>query len=234
MSNKGISIITCTNKPDYINNIFENYKNQDYEEKELIIILNSDNLDISFWRQKGMDYENVKIFRQLEKITLGECLNFGVKKSNFDIIAKFDDDDYYAPEYLSESIKGFDYADVIGKLSTYVYFEKSSTLSIRNRNANNQYVDKVNGPTIMFNKKIFDKVKFPNTSIAEDFKFCNACTKRKIKIYSTDISNYVYIRHKFKEKHTWRIEDNFLIMKYLVIGNIDDYKSYVINKNTFL
>ncbi len=69
-------------------------------------------------------YENIKIYKLSENISLGRCLNFGVNKAKFNIIAKFDDDDYYGPKYLSDSLKAFDETDakLIGKGgATFVY-----------------------------------------------------------------------------------------------------------------
>lgn len=43
--------------------------------------------------------KNVYIF--LEKITLGECLNYGIQKVKHKLIAKFDDDDFYSKKYIS-------------------------------------------------------------------------------------------------------------------------------------
>ncbi len=47
-----------------------------------------------------------------------------MNKAKFNIIAKFDDDDYYGPKYLSDSLKAFDETDakLIGKGgATFVY-----------------------------------------------------------------------------------------------------------------
>ncbi|HGH7177643.1 TPA: hypothetical protein ACJMKJ_005291 [Bacillus wiedmannii] len=44
--------------------------------------------------------KNVYIF--LEKITLGECLNYGIQKVKHKLIAKFDDDDFYSKNTSAE------------------------------------------------------------------------------------------------------------------------------------
>ena len=48
-------------------------------------------------KRKGLP--NVRVYQLHEKATLGDCLNYGVIKSKYDIIAKLDDDDYYGPNY---------------------------------------------------------------------------------------------------------------------------------------
>jgi len=57
----GISIITCTHLPFYMDNIFANYARQTYPIKELIIILNNRSLNISDWYRKADSFHNVRI-----------------------------------------------------------------------------------------------------------------------------------------------------------------------------
>ena len=55
-----ISIIACTMRPEFINNIFANYNRQSYKNKELIIILNHDDIDIDKVKIKAMLYTFVQ------------------------------------------------------------------------------------------------------------------------------------------------------------------------------
>ena len=226
----GISVVTCTNRPRYMDNVFKNYCNQKYENKELIIILNDNSMNISKWIKKAKKFnDSIRIMQLDEKYSLGSCLNHGINHATHDIIAKFDDDDYYSPKYLSESIKAFKYADVIGKATTYVYFEASKTLAIRSPKRDNRYVYRVEGPTLLFKKEVFNTVKFADKSLGEDIQFCKDCTKNGIKIYSSDIYNYIYIRHGQKDKHAWNISDEFYLKLCKVVGKTDDYKSFINN-----
>ena len=102
-----VSLIACTIRTNMMNNIFENFSRQNWKEKELIIILNNDKMDIEKWKEKAADYENVTIYQLPQEKTLGNCLNFGIEKAKYDIVAKFDDDDYYSPYYLTEAMEIF-------------------------------------------------------------------------------------------------------------------------------
>jgi len=225
---EGISVITCTNRPLNMNNVFENFCNQEYEKKELVIILNDNKMNIKEWVNKAKKInESIKIIQIDESYSLGYCLNQGINEATYDIIAKFDDDDYYGSKYLSETVKAFKYADVIGKSTTYVYFEASKTLAIRNPKKDNRYVYRIEGPTLLFKKKVFDTVKFADKSLGEDIQFCKDCTKNGYKIYSCDIHNYIYVRHGQKDKHAWNITDDLYIKLCKIIGKTDNYKSFV-------
>src|SRR5690554_6781458 len=90
----GVSIITCTNKPHVLNNILENFNRQDYLKKELVLVINNDDIDLKKYQDKLEKYKNVTVFKISEKNSLGKCLNFAVDKCKYNVIAKFDDDDY--------------------------------------------------------------------------------------------------------------------------------------------
>ncbi len=55
-------------------------------------------------------------------------------KSKYDIIAKFDDDDYYGPKYISDTIKAFESTDakVVGKTTNFIYFVEKKNFSLTN------------------------------------------------------------------------------------------------------
>lgn len=91
-----ISVITCTNRPDRIKNIFRNYRQQSLKKKELIIILNRKNMNLRRWRKKARKHSNVSVY-QIKNRIIGHCYNFAVTKAKYAYISKFDDDDYYGP-----------------------------------------------------------------------------------------------------------------------------------------
>ncbi|WP_236914999.1 glycosyltransferase [Clostridium sp. Cult2] len=234
-SNLSVSVITCTNLPYSLSNILENFIRQDYEKKELIIIINNNNIDEKEWIETTSKYDYIRVFKLDEKISLGKCLNFGVDRAKYDIIAKFDDDDYYGPKYLSDSTQYFNStnAKVVGKGTTLIYFVASEILSIREPGKENKYVKFVNGSTLVFKKEVFDKVRFRDISLTEDVHFCNDCIKKGIKVYSSSRYHHVYFRHPSKENHTWKIKDEEFLSSYCStdvlkkhLDNIDDIRRF--------
>lgn len=221
----GVSIIIPTNKIKYAENIFENYSRCNYKNKELIIILNNNKLNIEDYIKKAEKYENVRIYKLDEKISLGYCMNYGVEVSKYNYIAKMDDDDYYASNYILDAVNIFRYvdADIVGKASYFVYYEKYNCMGIMNTEYNNKYTPYIAGSTFFIKKEVFKKVKFRNLSLAEDFNFISDCSKANIKIYSGNRYNYVYMRHKKLSDHTWKISSNDL---YKVTRKVNCSKNY--------
>lgn len=227
-----VSIVCCTIRKNFINNILQNYKQQNWREKELIIIINKDNINIEEWKLKAQSYQEVSIFQLSEKKTLGECLNFGAKKAKYELIAKFDDDDYYAANYITDSMKLFNTMDVdiIGKKTIYMYFEGREILAIHKSGKENRYVaNGLKGATLIFKKEIIKKVTFPELNLGEDTIFIRECIKKGFKLYSTNKKNYVCLRMEKSTHHTWNINNEILLKKSSFVCRTSDYKPFILN-----
>ncbi len=209
---KGVSIIVPTIKIKYIYNIFNNYGRCNYKNKEMIIILNNNNLNLDNYLKIAKEYKNIRVKQLDQSLTLGECLNYGVTISKYDFLAKMDDDDYYGENYVTDSMNTFEYidTDIIGKTSYFIYYEKYNSLGIMYPNESNKYSPYVAGSTLFFKKRVFKKVKFRKLNVAEDANFLKDCAKQNINIYSGNRYNYVYIKHKELKDHTWKIDSRKL------------------------
>ncbi|OPH49655.1 glycosyl transferase family 2 [Paenibacillus ferrarius] len=222
----GVSIITCTNRPQFFENILRNYKKQQYKNKELIIILNNDSMSLAQYRAKTRDYDNVAIYKVPEKISLGQCLNCGIVKTRFPLIAKFDDDDYYSPFYLQEQVKALrrTQSDIVGKQACLVYLAASKKLIIRSPEEKYKYLELVQGGTILFRRRVLKKVRFSDITIGEDVTFLRKCKNKGYKTFATSPFNYVYLRRKNKKSHTWRAGDKFYLKGSKVLAVTGNYR----------
>ncbi|GAA0373688.1 glycosyltransferase [Paenibacillus motobuensis] len=231
IADEGISIITCTKRQQYIENAFGNYDAQTWKAKELIIILNNDGMNIEKYRRRARKRENVSVYQLPENTSLGECLNFGVDKSMFNYVAKFDDDDYYAPDYLTDAMHAFQKsnADIVGKRTHYVYLEASNLLVLRYPKNENSFVSSLSGATLVIRKAVFDKVRFPDRDLGEDSRFCRECDKLGLKMFSDYKYNFVAIRRENAEDHTWPITEQKLISlsNVLIIPFSRKFQEYV-------
>lgn len=222
----GVSIIVPTNKPKYMNNIFNNYRRCSYENKEMIVIINNDNINLESYINLSKVCKNVTVKQLKEEITLGQCLNYGVSLSRYNYIAKMDDDDYYGENYLLDQMNAFKYvdADIIGKAAYFVYYEKYNSLGTMYPNLSNKYTPYISGSTLLIKKKVFGKVKFRNINLAEDINFIRDCAAAKFNIYSSNKYNYAYLKHKDIGEHTWKIEATAL---FKISRNITSNKDFL-------
>ncbi|SEN49110.1 glycosyltransferase family 2 protein [Paenibacillus sp. OK076] len=224
----GVSIIVCTNRPQFFDNILQNYNRQRYKRKELIIILNHDSMNLELYQNRVRKHANVSVYQVPESISLGQSLNAGITRARFSLIAKFDDDDYYSPFYLKEQVNGLirTKSDIVGKHSCLVYLGASKTLLVRSPEEKNKHVEFIQGGTLLFKREVLKKVRFTDRSIGEDVTFLRQCRKRGFKTYATSPYNYVYHRRQNKQSHTWRADDSFYLAgskRLAVTGNFRSY-----------
>ncbi len=225
----GVSIITSTIRKNSMHNIFTNYKNQLYNHKELIVILNKNNMNKDKWIEESRPYKNIRIFKLDEKKSLGECLNYAVSKAKFNYITKFDDDNYYGPSFIPHLMKDFKItnADIVGKLSYYVFFADSNILAINFPRHENKYVDIVSGSALIFPKRIFNFIQYPHINLGEDTYFLKKCIENNLKLYSSDRFNYVCIRQSNLNFHTWKISQKSLLQNCNIVKFTNGFKKYV-------
>lgn len=155
----GVSIVVCTNRPQFFENILQNYNRQLYQSKELIIVLNHDRMNLALYQKRVRNLANVHVYQVPESISLGQSLNAGITKTRFSLIAKFDDDDYYSPYYLTEQVRELrrTKSDIVGKHSCLVYLDASKTLLVRSPAEKNKPVEFVQGGTILFKREVLKK-----------------------------------------------------------------------------
>lgn len=228
----GVTVITCTNKLPYMYNIFNNYDRQILGSKELIIVLNNDQLDLADWQESSHMYSNISIYQLPQTKSLGECLNFAVKQSRYDVLAKFDDDDFYSRFYLSTSLTALNRtkADIIGKSSYHTYMEEDKILSLRFPKRENSYSKHVAGATLVFRKKVFQTVRFQPISLGEDVAFLRNCRQAMYKIYATNRYNYVCNRRSDPLLHTWNPSKEYFVNTGIFVMYTDDYRRYTVNE----
>jgi glycosyltransferase involved in cell wall biosynthesis len=217
-----VSIIVCTNRRHCMHNLFRNYGRQNCKNKELIVILNRKKLNVNEYIKAARPYRNVRIYSLPDRVSLGNCLNYGVKLARHTLIAKFDDDDYYAPNYISESIRSLfkTNADIVGKRAHYMYLNGKKLLLLRYPNRENRFVPLVQGATLLVKRTVFRKVSFRNRNRGECIWFCADTRAKGFKIYSGSRYNFLAIRRRNTKDHTWQASD-----KQLLAGNVKVLKA---------
>lgn len=119
--NAKVSVICPTyNRHNRHQNLYAAFKNQTYPDKELLILDDSDKLSPYFIliNDPEVNYAHIP-----KRKSIGEKRNLLIEKAQGTFIAHFDDDDYYAPQYLETMIKSIGAADLI-KLSKWLVWKE--------------------------------------------------------------------------------------------------------------
>ncbi|MGW7159807.1 glycosyltransferase [Paenibacillus taichungensis] len=232
----GVSIIVCTNRRQCMGNLFRNYSRQNYKIKELIIILNNNNLRVNEYIQAAKQYRNVRVVSLPEQVSLGHCLNYGASLSNFNLIAKFDDDDYYAPLYLTDSVHtlGKTRADIVGKRAHYMYLSSKKLLLLRYPTKANQYVPLIQGATLLVKRHVISEVGFPDQNRGECVTFCSDSLAKGYKIYSGGSSHFLAIRRRNSKDHTWIVSDKELLTRNVKVLKVRNPRKFICQPDNFI
>ncbi|WP_413306939.1 glycosyltransferase [Bacillus sp. 1P10SD] len=203
-----ISVVTSTIRENMLDRVIKNFSRQNLQEKELIIILNKNDIHLA-----PPTAANIRVFRLDESITLGECLNYGVSLARFEVISKMDDDDYYSPNYLANSLRQLQKtnAGVVGKAAIFVYFKKDKQLSIFRPRMNHCFLKNkkvfLAGGTLVFKKEVFKQVEFQHLNSGEDIQFQQDCLDQRYPLYSGSFHDYVLLRYEDDHHHSWQVEN---------------------------
>lgn len=227
-----VTIIACTMRSAFMDNLFANYDRQVWKDKEMIIVLNKDSMDLDLWKERASQYpENeVRVYKLPQKYKLGRCLNFAIEKAKNGIITKFDDDDYYGAKYLRESVRALKSgkASIIGKHTSYMYFEEKNALMVFRVGGERKYQRSIKGGTLLFRKSVWNRVKFPEHKlVGTDSGWVGRCVRRGFRVYSVSKKNYVCIRRKNTKSHTQKKSTRLYMSHCRLVRRTKNFERYV-------
>lgn len=230
-----VSIILSTRRWLFINRIVESISKQTYGRIEVIFALRED------WpAEKVTELENrltgvgnierVRIMKFPSTVSLGHKLNAAIDAARGEFIAKFDDDDWYFPNYLQDMILTFDFsgADLCGKWTFPVWLEGSDTLILRNPDHEHKLTNFVCGASFVAKKSWFKKVPFADKSQGEDTNVLKKTLEIGGKIYSADHFNFINYRAADTQHHTWRADNDLFLRTGRLVGKMKDFHDWVV------
>lgn len=162
-----VTVVTPTgNRPELLKRCIEQFAAQDYPNKEMIIVM--DKLE-DCPHLKG--YGNI-VFTKIFQGSIGAKRNEGAAAAKGKIILHMDDDDTYAPDWISKSV---DYlintkADIVGLSNAYFY--QPPVLYEYKYGGGQSYVI---GASMCYWRRVWEKKQFKNTNSGEDAIFQQGC-----------------------------------------------------------
>ncbi|EFM10415.1 glycosyl transferase family 2 [Paenibacillus curdlanolyticus YK9] len=227
----GVTVVSPTMRPQLMKQLLDNYARQQGVRKELIIVLNRKGMSMKRYKRAASAYDNVRVLRIAGRRPLGDCLNYAASRARYPYIAKFDDDDYYGPLYLSEAVNTFRVtkADLVGKSSFFFYFPHRQTLLLR-RQPFRPYsgVKRIAGATIMFHQRVFKRVKFGKKRQGSDVQFIRACLRKGFRLRTSSRYHFAAIRRANRMSHTWKVRERQLFAdRRAMVIRTKQFKLYV-------
>jgi len=160
-------IMPTYNRHQLLSKAIEQFLEQDYENKELIII---DDSDVQF-SSHLLDHSNITYVFSSNRSSIGAKRNQACQMASGSVIVHLDDDDLYGSDWLTAQVTFLlqNQLDVTG-LNTPYFFHSGSADFWQYTYPENQK-PWVYGATLCYTKKFWSTNQFPETSCGEDNHF---------------------------------------------------------------
>lgn len=168
---KKLPLVSCImptyNRPEFISHAITQFLQQDYDNKELIII---DDSTVSI-EELIPDTDLIHYSYYTIKLDLGTKRNLACKKANGEIIIHLDDDDFYAPDWIQKQVSFLIANDLeITGLSNPVFYDKN-LLNMWQYEYPKNSKSWVYGATLCYTKQLWTYNNFSNSNCGEDNTF---------------------------------------------------------------
>lgn len=231
-----VTMCFATYRKENLLNCVENYKRQNYPNKELVIVYNG-NGDICKERDiiLSQDVNHIKFISSPQESGLGAALNCGIYNAKGDFFFKMDDDDYYSEYYIFDMIIKFRCFNfqVFGKpQNNFFRFENDKDIYQRENKRGENFFCKmndknVNGKQIIIGNSISGQVAFlkqnlfiENSHRHTDSMFFYNLSEKDVWVAISDPFNMIVERKNDLSSHTWMAAGDDIKAKCGVSMNI--------------
>ncbi|WP_433335597.1 glycosyltransferase family protein [Spirillospora sp. CA-294931] len=210
-----VSMVLPTCRAGQITQAIEQVARQRWRPLQLVLVLHGLDLDLTLVekraREAGLD--DVIVIAAHRDLTLGGCLNLGIRAADGAYIGKMDDDELYGPHYVSDLIPAFSYteAGVVGKLAHYAYLESIGATLLRYPDHEHRYVNVVRGGALLAEGDLLRTYRFADIGRGEDTDLFRRLADDGVRVYAADRYSFITIRHADPNRHTWQPTDRELM-----------------------
>ena len=235
-----VSVIVPTrNRVKLLPQLIEHFKKQTWGNKELLIFDDTPEGEAAVEQLQARN-PNIHIRHSSKTLTIGTKRNKLIEHAKGELIAHFDDDDYYSPSYLETLVQGLleSNSDLNKLTGWFCLHEKSGTLgywdttrrdlahTVFEGNTNPKTHDKVfselgyrsfltgYGFSFLYRKQAWRNNPFEDINLGEDSLFLEGIRKNNGRIHFTQDTNAICI-HIIHRSNTSRCFPNHIIPKSL-------------------
>ncbi len=191
------AIMVTRDRPDFALQAVRYFCAQDYANKELVVVEDGTaSLAGRLPNDPRIRYVNTGMASR----SIGAMRNEACRLARGEIVAHWDDDDWYGPERLARQVAAIQVgeADITAlrdglmlDLATWRFWRCGPDLHRR------LFVRDVHGGTLVYRRRVWEeKARFPNCSLAEDAVFLEQAVRRGARLRAVEAEGiFVYVRH---------------------------------------
>ena len=206
-SASGLPLVSCImptrNRRKFVAQAIQYFLRQDYPRRELIVVDDGeDRIADLIPGDSRIHYVSRPSF-----LSIGAKRNLACELATGEIIAHWDDDDWYAPNRLSRQVAPLltDAADLTGLeagpfFDPYLWQAWTCAPELHRR----LFVHDVHGGTLVYWRRIWERMaRYPALSLAEDALFLREAVRRGARLARVENDGlFVYVRH---DTNAWRL-----------------------------
>lgn len=199
-SRPSVAVICVSRRPERIAHVASQIMAQCCENVEVVVVCDASQREEEV-RRVFSTHRHLTVLMSSPQTSLAQATNLALASTAADIIAKFDDDDYYGPNYLADALLAFDYsvAAVVGKASHFVHLEASNQLFYYHQGYDYQFTNHLHGATLVWDRRRTGHLSFPEQDIDADVGFLAQVRRSGGRLLSLDPFNFVHCRYASKQ-----------------------------------
>ncbi len=208
-ANSRLPLVSCVmptrQRPEFALQAMRYFSAQDYANKELVVLEDG---PPSLAGRLPDDPRIRYVATGVAPRSIGAMRNEACRLAHGDIVAHWDDDDWYGPKRLTRQVEAIraGEADITAlrdslmlDLAAWRFWRCRPDLQRR------LFVREVHGGTLVYRRRVWEeKAQFPDRSLAEDAVFLDQAVRRGARLQAVEAEGiFVYIRHG---SNAWRVD----------------------------
>ena len=237
-------IIPYFKKKKYFLKSFNSAYQQMYKKKEILIVYDDPDLsDLSFIKKIIKNKKNVYLYVNNKNHGVGPSRNLAIKKSNGEFLAFIDSDDIWKKQKLNKQIEFMKKNKLAASFTSYSIINSFGKI-IDFRPAKKKITFKdlifscdIGLSTVILKKqkKIKNKIKFPNLKTKEDYVLWLNLSKKKIIFYGlkNNLTQWRKLENSLSSNLVQKLLDGFKVYKiYLKFNTLKSiWYLFLLSKN---
>ncbi|MEU5876599.1 glycosyltransferase family A protein [Spirillospora sp. NPDC047279] len=207
------SVILCTRRVDYLGFALRQIERQRDVDFEVILTLHGIPADAPEVKAAVMACTRpITLVEVPDEAPLGEALNRGAARASGDHLVKWDDDDWYGPDFLADMLLASAYsgAELVGCFAQLIYLEEIDLTIYRAAGGSERFADVVAGATMTVERSFFESLGgFPPVPRSVDAALLTATRAAGGRTYRTHGLGFIVNRRK--QGHTWGVPVTYFL-----------------------
>ena len=235
-----VACLLVTMRPELLPACLERFRADCYPHKELVVVLHGEGWSVEDARALIRPGEEISIFQLGKEQSLGNCLNFAASQSDAEYWAKFDDDDLYGPNYLSDIMlyrRATDFS-LGGKTAAFIYSQAddeilwdaryASERAWQFRRAGRGERVHIAGGTLIGKREVLETVPFSDVRRrGSDTDLLRRADEAGFDFVSFDFFNFALFRSGAEGFHTWNNSMDTFKKRTVTVGSAPQIESVI-------